>query len=98
MENATKKHGVPALFMVALLGLLMVSPVFAQGGLDKVNTFAENIVSILQGLSVVVVTGAIMWAGYKFLFAHAQMAEILKILAGGLLIGGASALASYILA
>jgi type IV secretory pathway VirB2 component (pilin) len=98
MENATKKHGVSTLVVIALLALMVVEPAFAQGGLDKVNTFATNMVSILQGISITVVTGAIMWAGYKFLFAHAQMAEVLKIVAGGLLIGGASALASYLLA
>ena len=43
-----------------------------------------------------VVTIAIMWAGYKFLFKHADIAEVGKILAGGLLIGGAAELARYI--
>lgn len=92
-----KKHGVSALMMIALLCLCVVEPAFAQGGLDKVNTFAANIQSILTGVSVVVVSIAIMWAGYKFLFGHAQAAEIIKIIAGGLLIGGASALAGYLL-
>jgi hypothetical protein len=45
-----------------------------------------------------VVTVAIMWAGYKFLFKNADMAECGKILAGGLLIGGAAELAGYLLA
>jgi type IV secretion system protein VirB2/type IV secretion system protein PtlA len=96
MENF-KKHGVSVFMMIAFLCLFVVEPAFAQGGLDKVNTFAQNIQSILTGVSITVVTIAIMWAGYKFLFAHAQLGEIIKIVAGGLLIGGASALAGYLL-
>lgn len=95
--ETVKKHGVSTLTMFALLCLCVVEPAFAQGGLDKVNTFAQNIQSILTGVSITVVTIAIIWAGYKFLFAHAQLGEIIKIVAGGLLIGGASALAGYLL-
>jgi glutamate-1-semialdehyde aminotransferase len=43
------------------------------------------------------VTCAIMWAGYKFLFKHADIAEVGKILGGGLLVGGAAELAAYLL-
>jgi len=68
-----------------------------SGGLDKVNTFVANLLTILRGVSIGVVTIAIMWAGYKFLFRHADMAECGKIIAGGLLIGGAAELASYLL-
>ena len=84
--------------VVACLALMAVEPAFAQGGLDKVNTFVENVLVVLRGISIGVVTIAIMWAGYKFLFKHADMAECGKILAGGLLIGGAAELAQYLLA
>ena len=70
----------------------------AQGGLDKVNTFMDNVLTVLRGVSLTVVTIAIMWAGYKYLFKHADLAEAGKILAGGLLIGGAAELAAYLLA
>jgi type IV secretion system protein VirB2/type IV secretion system protein PtlA len=82
----------------ACLVFLAAEPAFAQGGLEKVNTFVENVLLVLDGVSIGVVTVAIMWAGYKFLFKHADIAECGKILAGGLLIGGASELASYLLA
>lgn len=80
------------------LALLAAEPAFAQGGLDKVNTFVENVLVVLRGISIGVVTVAIMWAGYKFLFKQADMAECGKIMAGGLLIGGAAELAAYLLA
>jgi len=77
---------------------MWIEPAFAQsGGLDKVNTFMENVLAVLRGVSLIVVTIAIMWAGYKFLFKHADMMECAKILGGGLLVGGASEIARYLL-
>lgn len=67
------------------------------GGVQKVNTFLQNILAVLNGASIAVVTIAIIWAGYKFLFRNADMKECLMIVGGGLLIGGAAELASYLL-
>lgn len=96
--NPSKKMGyLSALAVVATLTLIAAEPAFAQGGLEKVNGFVENILVVLRGISIGVVTVAIMWAGYKFLFKQADLAEAGKILAGGLLIGGAAELAGYLL-
>jgi type IV secretion system protein VirB2/type IV secretion system protein PtlA len=86
---------VTALFAFALLAA--IEPAYAQGGLAKVNTFVDNILLLLRGISIAAVTIAIMWAGYKFLFKHADVAEVGKILAGGLFIGGASELAQWLI-
>ena len=96
LSLSMKILGFMAVFVV--LSLLLAQPALAQGGLDKVNTFVDNILTVLRGISIGVVTIAIMWAGYKFLFKQADMAECGKILAGGLLIGGAAELAGYLLA
>lgn len=97
MKKAASRN-LPLLGVVALAGLFIADPAFAQaGGLDKVNTFMDNVLNILRGVSITTVTIAIMWAGYKFLFKHADMAEVGKILAGGLLIGGAAELAIFLL-
>lgn len=94
----TKKlNRVTVLGLFALLALMAVEPAFAAGGLDKVNTFVQNVLAVLQGIAIAVVTCAIMWAGYKFLFKHADIAEVGKILGGGLLVGGAAELAAYLL-
>lgn len=99
MKQVASKQNILAVMALAAVAALMVAePAFAQGGLDKVNTFVENVLAVLRGISIGVVTIAIMWAGYKFLFKHADMAECGKILAGGLLIGGAAELAAYLLA
>ncbi|AIV73610.1 MULTISPECIES: TrbC/VirB2 family protein [Pseudomonadota] len=97
INKSGASRAVPLLALVAVLALFAVEPAFAQGGLDKVNTFMDNVLSILRGVSITVVTIAIMWAGYKFLFKHADIAECAKILAGGLLIGGAAELARFLL-
>lgn len=90
-----KMLAIMALFVG--LALMAVEPAFAQGGLDKVNTFMDNVLGVLRGASIAVVTVAIMWAGYMFLFKKADITDCGKILAGGLLIGGAAELAGYIL-
>jgi type IV secretion system protein VirB2/type IV secretion system protein PtlA len=94
-NNKTK--AVSVLAAVVCLALFAAEPAFAQGGLQKVNTFVENVLTVLRGVSIGVVTIAIIWAGYKFLFKHADLGEVGKILGGGLLIGGAAELAGYLL-
>ena len=97
VKTILSKKTFSMMALLAFLSLVLIEPAFAQGGLDKVNTFVENVLVILRGISIGVVTIAIMWAGYKFLFKHADLAECGKILGGGLLIGGAGELAIYLL-
>jgi len=103
MTSPTPSNAVRHLpLLLAIMGFAAVfaaDPVLAQGvgGLAKVNTFMDQVLGVLRGISITVVTIAIMWSGYKFLFKHADMAECAKILAGGLLIGGASELARWML-
>lgn len=82
-------------FFAFLLVLVMFVPVRAEdpGVCNTLNNFQ----SLLKGASVVVVTLAIMWAGYKFLFARAEISECGKILAAGVMIGSASAIAGMLL-
>jgi SNF family Na+-dependent transporter len=97
--QAYKREDVSRMLLI-LFVLLIAAPVFAQGapgGINKVNTFVNNILVVLRSVSIGVVTIAIMWAGYKFLFKHSDLGECLKILGGGLLIGGAAELANYLL-
>lgn len=97
MQTNVNLNKVLSIVAVVLgIVLLSIEPAFAQG-LEKVNTFIDNVLVVLRGISIAVVTIAIMWAGYKFLFTRADIGECGKILAGGLLIGGAAELASYLL-
>lgn len=96
MKKINLKHQL-SVTAASLTFLLFAPPAWADGGLDKVSGFMDNILKVLSGISIAVVTIAIMWAGYKFLFKHAEISECTKILGGGLLIGGASELAKYLL-
>jgi type IV secretion system protein VirB2/type IV secretion system protein PtlA len=91
------KVKILSLFAFAACFALVASPALAQGGVVKVNTFVDNLLALLRTISIGVVTIAIMVAGYKFLFKHADISEISKILGGGMLIGGAAELAVYLL-
>jgi type IV secretion system protein VirB2 len=68
----------------------------AAQGFDKVNQTVMNVNAILVTISVAVVTIAIIWAGFKMIFQGARLADVANVLIGGTLIGGAAAMASYI--
>lgn len=88
-------------FLAYLAPMMLVNMVFASssggGGLDKVNTFVENITTALFGVGVAVLTIAIMWAGYKVMFQGQTLQSVAPTLIGGILVGSAATLASYLL-
>lgn len=94
---------VSFLLHISILYLICIEPSFAEGegggggGLDKVNSFLEKILTVLHGISITIVTIAIIWSGYKFLFKNADIRACATILGGGLLIGGATEIAGYLL-
>jgi len=75
---------------------VMWSPVVMAAGFDKVNDTVMNVVAILITVSVAVVTIAIIWAGFKMIFQGARLADVATVLMGGTLVGGAGAMAAYI--
>ncbi|MGQ3050918.1 MAG: TrbC/VirB2 family protein [Roseateles sp.] len=72
-------------------------PAEAQG-FDKINDTVVNVNTILVTISIAVVTIAIIWAGFKMIFQGARLADVANVLIGATLIGGASAMATYIVA
>ncbi len=97
-STKTLKNLAQCIIYALISSILLVEPALAQGGLSKVNTFMDNILAVLRGISLTVVTIAFMWAGYKFLFKQADIGEVGKILGGGLFIGGAAELAAWLIA
>lgn len=79
------------------LALVLISStfLFGAGGIDKVNTFLENISIALYGVGVVVMTIAIMWAGFKVMFQGQTLREAAPVLIGGVLVSAGSAIAGY---
>ena len=83
--------------MFVLFLLCLWDMAFAAGGIDKVNTFVQNIASALYGLGAIILTIAIMWAGYKVMFQGQTLREVAPTFIGGVLVGSASAIAGYII-
>lgn len=75
--------------------LLAASPAFAQ--ISKVNTVMSNVQTVLVGVAVTIFTLAIMWAGFKMAFQHAKWSEVSNIVIGGILVGGASGIAAWLI-
>ncbi|MCF3642943.1 TrbC/VirB2 family protein [Rhizobium sp. TRM95111] len=89
-------RALAALAILLLAGFVVATPAMAQG-LDKVNEAMENILALLRGVSITVVTIAIIWSGYKMAFQHARFADVVPVLGGGLMVGVAAEVARYLL-
>lgn len=79
---------------------LAVSPAAVAGdafadACVKVTGFFAKFETILRVASVSIVTIAIVFAGYQIAFAHKRLSDVAPVLIGGLLIGGAAALAGW---
>ncbi|RBD68903.1 type IV secretion system protein VirB2 [Xanthomonas oryzae pv. oryzae] len=96
--TGAKSPSRTALLSVAALAAAMViaGPAGAEG-LDKVNQGVENILGVMNIVSVSIVTIAVIWAGYKLAFAHARVMDVVPILGGGILIGAAPQLARFLI-
>lgn len=79
-----------------LLAFMFCNTAMAAG-LDKANTVLENISTALFGIGVVTITIAFMWCGYKVAFQGNTLREVAPVFIGAVIVGSASALASYIL-
>ncbi|RWU13140.1 TrbC/VirB2 family protein [Xanthomonas phaseoli] len=96
--TGAKSPSRTALLSVAALAAAMViaGPAAAEG-LEKVNQGAENVLSVLNAISVTIVTIAVIVAGYKMAFAHSRFVDVVPILGGGILIGAAPQLARFLI-
>lgn len=67
------------------------------GGLSGAKNLLENVEGALTALSVVTVTIAILWVGYKVLFGGQTLKECAPIIIGAILIAGASEIAGLLI-
>lgn len=88
-----------AAFLVSAIALPDVA--LAQAGFaetdSKVSGFLDNIRGLLNIASAVVVTIAIIFAGYQIAFAHKRISDVAPILIGGFLIGAAAQIANMLI-
>lgn len=57
-------------------------------------TSMNTVKTVLSAISVVVVTIAVIFAGYQISFAHKRISEVAPVLIGSVLIGGAASIAT----
>lgn len=74
---------------------IAATPAFAQ--IEKLTTVLDNVKTALLGVGVVVFTIMIAWAGYKMGFQHAKWSEVSNIVIGAVLVGGAAAIAGWLI-
>lgn len=104
MNNQTRteiRQWAVALLMSCLLMAIAV-PSMAQGlgtggSTGRVTGIVQNFQTILYSCSVLIVTIAFIWVGYKMIFQHAKWGEVAHIVIGGLIIGGAASFAGWLI-
>ncbi|MBP1475777.1 TrbC/VirB2 family protein [Frateuria sp. MAH-13] len=92
-----------AVFMAMAMCLTLALPgiAFGQDVTDTIATtcgFASNVNKILNAISIIVVTIAIVFSGYQIAFAHKRISDISPVLIGAVLIGAAGQIAKMFLA
>lgn len=73
--------------------LLATSVPAMADGFSKASTLLEKVSTGLLALSIVTVTIAVLWVGYKVLFAGNTLRECAPIILGAILIASASEIA-----
>lgn len=84
-----------ASWLLGVVILLESDPVWAQ--ITKVNTVMQNVQTVLTSVAVTLFTVAIMWAGFKMAFSHAQWSDVSNVVIGGILVGGAAGIAAWLI-
>lgn len=93
------RRGWMTMAFVMAGALALPGTAFAQftDASQTVCNFFGNTNSILNLVSVVVVTIAVVFAGYQIAFAHKRIADVAPILIGGVLIGAAGQVAKMLI-
>lgn len=87
--------------LMATFGILLIPAMALADGKFTDNDggackFVNNIQTVLNLISVSVVTIAIIFAGYQIAFAHKRISDVAPVLIGGVLIGAAGQIAKML--
>ncbi|HEY0198840.1 MAG TPA: TrbC/VirB2 family protein [Rhodanobacter sp.] len=88
------------LYLTIVLALVVPSIAFGQDATETIATtcgFASNISKILNAISIIVVTIAVIFSGYQIAFAHKRIGDVAPVLIGAILIGAAGQIARMLL-
>lgn len=99
-QNAAPKPSLSnsKILMFSHLGLacLLCSP-FSAFALTAGSGTLSTIISWLQGIGVLVITIAIIWAAFRIAFQGARINDVAPIFIGGILFGSAPLIASMVI-
>ncbi|MGP1530505.1 MAG: TrbC/VirB2 family protein [Treponema sp.] len=93
VENIATVGFIAAAMLAPTIGFAADDFTSSSGGACK---FIKNVHTVLNLMSVAVVTIAIIFAGYQIAFAHKRIADVAPILIGGVLIGAAGQIAKML--
>ena len=99
LKKTSRKPSLTLLVMLLLATLCLFAPdVMAQTEAQtKLCGVMKNVYDILKVASILIVTIAVIFAGYQIAFAHKRISDVAPILIGGLLIGAAAQIASMVI-
>jgi len=66
------------------------------GGLDKVGGLMEKLETALNSISLVTITVAFLYVGYKIIFGGSSFRDMSAVIIGALVIAGAAELAKML--
>jgi type IV secretion system protein VirB2 len=81
--------------LIPAMMLAISSPAFAQ--LEKGKTMLESVKTWMVGIGAVVVTIALMFVGFRMVFQAAEWKDVAPVFWGGVVIGGASGIATMLI-
>lgn len=83
-------------FAIALAIFTQYALAGDAGGLGNANKLFENIAVALKGVSAIILTLAVMVAGYKIMWGGSTVREVAPFIIGGIILGSAAYIASLI--
>jgi type IV secretion system protein VirB2 len=93
-KNVGVSEAAKNLAILAVLVFLCSHPAMAQ--IEAATSVMNMLKTTLVAVAVVVVTCAIMWAGFKMIFQAAGFKDVANIFIGAIFIGGAAAIAALL--
>lgn len=98
-QQKLKRQLVLLCFMLFASLCLFAPEVLAADGEaeKKLCGVMGQLYTMLKAASVLIVTVAIIFAGYQIAFAHKRISEVSPVLIGGLLIGAAAQISSMMI-
>ncbi len=86
-----------AIALSTLVGFALLAAPGAAFAQAEITSLLTRVVGWLQAGGLLIVTLAIMWVGYKILFAGARFADVAYIFIGALFIGSAATIAGWLM-